>query len=651
MLNAKKPGITNAIRDKLGFSDEALWRRFSARRLELIDALDLSSHKASDQEENVKSVARVLRQEFHYGPETLEDFEALVRAAVQSVRRNRKRGQKTRPAVKKAKPNALVNNDTARSQFLMEIAHIADTQDTVYDMSYSTNTVITNQDRSRAAIDTIIRPYEGPLNTRATGSGAEELAGHAHESAERELKLHSLRLTLLLLMKRSKLCLHVTMLAKNDLFRAIGQSALSSVCMLMLERSFGGINRTSLEHIREKITSTGFQAKFYRSLEPSSTAYSSLDDDTAATTLHTLMGCCIRDFGYDFVLQHMGEAFYHCILLEYPFVASASVPFCQTEPLPWAFQKSPNEPGKSRETEPQGESLEARLSSESAPLEGNLAGASGALKAALKRSEEFSGREFAEETKELTNGNPRETPENRHHGTQKETLRKALDCAQEQTLAPEKGSFCPSGDCADGKQELLGGDQEAAQKPGRKSQEYGSLEKLATIASKLEPSPGAGTSRQPRSPTHTKVTLRFLSSALNFTFPVATSAPPRYNEVLENARAAFRLPKAQNYALRNHTSGAAITDDFELERLFSSHHQVDLEVYALRGSRVPLRDSGPAPGPAIPKPESPRSFPSPSCLQPPHVGSKEHTLIVPAPELSGGLNAADPGVPKFQPLL
>ncbi|KAK9480369.1 transcription factor Vhr1-domain-containing protein [Lipomyces japonicus] len=88
---ARVSGVTQTIRSKLHFTDEGQWKKFSARRLELIDSMALSSKKASEQDDVIIAVADTLREEYGFAPHTLPDFDKLVRAAVQSVRRNRKR--------------------------------------------------------------------------------------------------------------------------------------------------------------------------------------------------------------------------------------------------------------------------------------------------------------------------------------------------------------------------------------------------------------------------------------------------------------------------------------------------------------------------------------------------------------------------------
>ncbi|KAK9323812.1 transcription factor Vhr1-domain-containing protein [Lipomyces orientalis] len=86
-------GVTQTIRQKLQFTDEGKWKEFSARRLQLIDSMSLFTRKPSEQNDIIIAVADSLREE---PPQTLPEFDKLVRAAVQSVRRNRKRLPKSK---------------------------------------------------------------------------------------------------------------------------------------------------------------------------------------------------------------------------------------------------------------------------------------------------------------------------------------------------------------------------------------------------------------------------------------------------------------------------------------------------------------------------------------------------------------------------
>lgn len=341
MTEDKKVGITHAIRKHLGFEDTRLWKRFLARRLELIDTLELSSKKASEQEDEIKKVAQILLQEFNYGPEYFADFDKLVRAAVQSVRRNRKRSTKTGRANVKRRPGLdnkleLVN----KPSFIAEIANLnTDDHDEVYDMTYLTAREITEQDMSRAAIDSIIKPTDPSLNKTRAPSGQPlsvllpPLLRLPSNHSDIGGKLQSARSQLLALIKRSKLCLMLSLLTQNELYRVIGQAAITLVSALVLQKSFPALNPTSAEHLRERIGQTEFQARFYRSLEPASPMTSALDNSTATSTLHTLIGCCIKDFGFDSVLTVVGEAFYRSLLLEFPLALRSLVPFTSEEKI------------------------------------------------------------------------------------------------------------------------------------------------------------------------------------------------------------------------------------------------------------------------------------------------------------------------------
>lgn len=96
-------GTTQKIREQLNFTDERKWKQFSGRRLELIDKFGLSERKASEQDDNIRQIATILRTEFGYPLNTASDFEKLVTAAVQSVRRNRKRSKKRSPTTPSGK--------------------------------------------------------------------------------------------------------------------------------------------------------------------------------------------------------------------------------------------------------------------------------------------------------------------------------------------------------------------------------------------------------------------------------------------------------------------------------------------------------------------------------------------------------------------
>lgn len=346
MLDDKKLGVTHSIRERLNFQDERLWKRFLARRLELIDTLDLSLKKASEQEEEIKKVAEILRLEFNYDQDYFSDFDKLVRAAVQSVRRNRKRSTKARRTnLKKRRPSQgfvemlpkeenVTDDAVDRSNFILEISRLNAVGHEVYDMSYSRTKTFTSDDHLRAAIDSIIQPVTLKNSVPHLGVllpplGGESVANLLQAANEKELQ--AIRLSLLLLMKRSKLCLEHTKSASTNYMVVLGQAAITSISAMVFDKSFSSLNQTSVDYLQEKVTLAAFLARFHRSLEPDSTATQALDDETATLTFQTLIGCCIKDFGYDRILFQLGEAIYRSILLEYPLVLKSSTSFLLSE--------------------------------------------------------------------------------------------------------------------------------------------------------------------------------------------------------------------------------------------------------------------------------------------------------------------------------
>lgn len=75
----------------MGFKDSTRWKQFCARRLHLIHNLSLNLRKASEQEEQVRALASELCAEYGFTARAKPDFEKLLIAGIQSVRRNQKR--------------------------------------------------------------------------------------------------------------------------------------------------------------------------------------------------------------------------------------------------------------------------------------------------------------------------------------------------------------------------------------------------------------------------------------------------------------------------------------------------------------------------------------------------------------------------------
>lgn len=494
----KKVGVTRLIREKLNFQDERLWKRFSARRLELIDAMDLSSKKASEQEDEIRKCAEILRIEFLYNPLYYSDFDKLVRAAVQSVRRNRKRGSKTsRSGGKRQRLDQPINEgepmksesppgiklSSEPNSFISEIAHLnTDSNGSVYDMSYSTLRVITHKDQSRDVVDSIIKPVKPLGNQQAVKPSLPPLLKlqTTQQQAENQQKLRATQISLLQLIRRSKSCSIVALRPNNDHLCELGRSAFHAVNALMFETSFQNLNQTSVDYLKTRVTQRDFLSEFFRGLDQESSSLS-LDEETAVTTLQILIGCCIIDFGFDSVVYLVAEAIYYLILIEYPLVLKSTTQF-----NPRTFQHRDNESQRNASSFPGGNPLT------------NLA-------------------TVATEFQSFKSGyNPNSTQDITKDNT---------------TLRPHSGFVSEE----------------------RKS-----------------------------------VTLRFLSNSFKFSYPIKSSAPPRYVELMDNAKQAFKLNENQLYGLKNTKTQTIILSDLELEKVFYNETLVDLEIYSQGFLAIPI---------------------------------------------------------------
>lgn len=319
-----RPTSTTAIRKRLKFEDSILWKRFSARRLELIDTLQLSSKKASDQDALLTLVAQTLCTEFGYSSDCAADFLLLVRAAVQSARRNRKRQFGTPKHKEKRTKVAPLN--TPDSLFVSEVAHIKTENDEVYDMSYLRSRNFSPFDDSREAIEKVIQPPEPRLPVVLPPLNVTEVS--KSHLAKNEARLRSSRDALLQLMRKSQLCLDTSKQQPNNFVLEIGHSALEAALALVFEKLFGDLSESSIKYLKEKVALLQFLAQFYRRLDGDSLSARALSDDTASLTLKVLVGCCIKDFGFDEVLFAFGEALFHSLVIDYPLVQSSLRPFC-----------------------------------------------------------------------------------------------------------------------------------------------------------------------------------------------------------------------------------------------------------------------------------------------------------------------------------
>lgn len=349
-LAHSKTGITHAIRKKLHFLDERLWKRFSARRLELIDTLDLGLRKASEQEEQIRSVSAALRVEFGYSEAYEDDFSRLVRAAVQSARRNRKRSLKAKlkgecdSGEKRAKVGGggiLAEKPGSNSTtFLTEIANVnADHNNELYDLNYSRIKRISSDDRARSAIESLTQPRPmkplqrlsiKPLLLRTNSSPSPTVLPPMPD-IDKLTSMYNACRVLLNYIERLKLCTECVT-APHENLQQLGQGIVLVCISYMFEKSLTHISLVSMEYLRNKLRSAQFQAGLFRNLNPLTKGC--VGDDTAALiSLHTVLGACVKDFGFEVIMGPLSEALYYSVVIDYPLIAKQTKTYEQDHAL------------------------------------------------------------------------------------------------------------------------------------------------------------------------------------------------------------------------------------------------------------------------------------------------------------------------------
>lgn len=530
-----KAGVTHAIRKRLNFLDERHWKRFSARRLELIDTLDLSSKKASEQEHQIRDVAEILRLEYDYSSDYADDFNKLVRAAVQSVRRNRKRVSKSkkfdveRGSKEQERKISIINsslegisgassesslyfnsNDRAsstsnklgdsftdslksgdnlayddklleimvpkKSKFLSEISKLnSDSQDDLYDLNYSRSKNFSALDRSREAIGSMLEPK---INNHTAPFASTKLPPITNLSAFKpssftNLKNVNAKSLILNYIERSKTCAASTRKSTENI-AALGRAFISASIAYTLETSLENLSVSSAEYLRLKLELKESIAKIFRELDVEKNCL--LSDDISTVSFSTLLGGCVKDFGFDLIMTPFCELLFVTILHDYPLISKP-------------------------------EYINDRGLSHSMVTESFNSG----------------------------------------------SLRSLAAVATDIQKSEQRSTKLP--------------DQVAAQRDSTPSSP--TIENDASSVGKK------------------KVTLRFLSSVLEFYYQIKNSAPPRYLEILENARSAFNLSLNDVVlTIRNSADGLIVNTDGDLEKIFTSQDDIELEILAHGSSTI-----------------------------------------------------------------
>lgn len=479
-------GITHTIREKLGFLDERLWRRFSARRLELIDMLELSTKKASEQEDEIRKVSEILRVEFGFPADTYHDFDKLVRAAIQSVRRNRKRSSRSKHVntsdVKKCKINPspgtdlisdIPNSNTYEpgkmqlsladvdvsvapekpetsqngANFLSEILKVyTESHDEVYDLNYPRAKVQSPFDKSQATIQSMIEPRVGKKSTAVLPP----ISTYAQNKVDLSSSNSSAKSTLLHFVERSKTCSESATSCRENL-QQLGRLCVSTSIAYTLEVSFAKANEQLIQYLRNKMNQDNTLADFFRGLDLSLTHSTHLTNEIALISLYTIIGACVKDFGFDKLMMPLSECFKYKIMKDYPTLAQ-------------------------------------------------------------------------------------------YYASNSYILEPQYD-------------------------------------PSSSTQ----LDSLAKVACDMK-------TREADKVTKKAVSLRFLSSVLKFLYPVDNSAVPKLNELIENARTAFRLNDNTQYVVKIREMGTerVISADSDLEKVFKTKDSIELEISTQPPKHIPI---------------------------------------------------------------
>ncbi|KAH3683644.1 hypothetical protein WICPIJ_005389 [Wickerhamomyces pijperi] len=381
---ASGKGITSLIRIQLNFTDPLKWKKFTNRRLELIDKFNLSSRKASEQDDLILKIADILRTEFNYKEDTLYDFDKLVRAAVQSVRRNRKRLAKTefnykedtlydfdklvRAAVQSVRRNrkrlaklSEIRQDERQQQQQQQqtipissaasLDHENNATDSLpsglntpttkhpkfisYDFNTNTNTDPTyNETRTSTSSNS---NASSTFNTNVTNSPSSSLPSMSSQP----MKLppitpepfnfsESNKKKLLNYITNSSTFFNLIdspTSVNENMILTLGQNSINATVSFTLEKLFSTVHQSSLSYLYTKLTSIESLSHFFKSLEINNSSSQSvhlLSENQSMNLLFKIVGCLIKDYGFDTICYTLGELFHELILLEYPLYIATS---------------------------------------------------------------------------------------------------------------------------------------------------------------------------------------------------------------------------------------------------------------------------------------------------------------------------------------
>ncbi|CAK9435971.1 uncharacterized protein LODBEIA_P05670 [Lodderomyces beijingensis] len=337
------PGVTRAIRGKLNFYDDRQWKRFSARRLELIDTLELSSRKASEQERDIRRVSETLRAEFQYDESYADDFDKLVRAAVQSVRRNRKRSHKRVEQVSpvnqthkrvKMLSSCGSGSGSEESSSVSSSSEFLRHEDEVYDVNYEKTKRYSSTDYARDMITIMTKPRLPSLCSMISSPKQQQQQQRQRQQpppppappSQQQVACDAAKKNILNKIERSRTCNETLTERRTHSLKCLGKSCMASFIDYTFETSFAHVNEQSVEYLRGKLNQEASLAKIFRELDSMQTPPLAMSDETAVISLFTLVGGMVKDFGFDDVVHPICEILHASIVRDYPLISKLAAP-------------------------------------------------------------------------------------------------------------------------------------------------------------------------------------------------------------------------------------------------------------------------------------------------------------------------------------
>lgn len=316
-------GVTARIRQRLEFHDEARWKRFLARRLRLIEEHGLYARKASDQDAEVNRTARILQDEFGIPESHLDDVDRLVRAAIQSIRRNRKRLLKGREGLR---VREYEQHPESEDTYLR-----TSSRSSLRDERGPPKAECSIRSLSMSDVSRPVASSSTPNTKLARSSDIFELNGDikrrrvdvAPSTIERLLQPLALKPSFTSNRSASVLA-QTRLLDMVLLLRSVADSAQRDRCLALGESTIAAVSaRIALcakdseaaDHLRKTLTSDTMAAKMIFSVDALDPA---LDTETAAATWRAIVGCYAADFGFDALANALEQLMRELLASDHP---------------------------------------------------------------------------------------------------------------------------------------------------------------------------------------------------------------------------------------------------------------------------------------------------------------------------------------------